>query len=283
MGADYAAPPSDTVQFVVQAQTGDRVAFRRLVERYQNAVSAVALAAVRDIALSEDVAQSAFLEAWTGLPRLRRAESFGPWLLQLARRQALAARRSGTRAQSRDHHWSSLQPDTAADAEAAAHAVPNYRDLCAALDQIPDDARELLLLYYREGRSTHQVAELLELSEAAVRKRLERARTTLRTRFVAIGALVLASVPGAAFAALALGSLGAQAAAGPSGRARLRPGSRATALRVALSVVVIGAVGWLAAHRPVRVEPGAGAERNALVLKAEHASATASPPRPAAT
>ena len=50
-----------------------------------------------------------------------------------------------------------------------------------ALDQLHIDAREVLILYYREGQSTRQVAALLDLSESAVRQRLTRARQRLRS------------------------------------------------------------------------------------------------------
>ncbi|WP_251278192.1 RNA polymerase sigma factor, partial [Enterobacter hormaechei] len=48
------------------------------------------------------------------------------------------------------------------------------------ISTLPADSREVLLLYYREGQRSQQVADLLGLSDAAVRKRLSRARTLVR-------------------------------------------------------------------------------------------------------
>ena len=43
------------------------------------------------------------------------------------------------------------------------------------ISSLPEDSREILLLFYREGQSSQQVADLLGMSDAAVRKRLSRA------------------------------------------------------------------------------------------------------------
>ena len=54
------------------------------------------------------------------------------------------------------------------------------RLLEVVLDELPDDTREVVTLYYREGESTAHVARLLGLSEDNVRQRLSRARSRLR-------------------------------------------------------------------------------------------------------
>ena len=85
---------------VMAAAGGDALAYARLVEQHQNLVSSIALAQVRDVAASEDVAQEVFLLAWAGLPRLRNPRSFLPWLRQLTRNRAvefLRAHRPGAR------------------------------------------------------------------------------------------------------------------------------------------------------------------------------------------
>ncbi len=188
------------------AQGGDTAAFCRLVERYRNAATAVALGFVRDVAWSEDVAQEAFVQAWRGLAKLRNAESFGPWLLQLVRRQALQALRGEKRSRQRNQAWSALTQPEAEDLEEAEARVRE------ALDLLPEDAREVLLLFYREEQSTRQVAVLLELSEGAVRKRLERARETLRERFDALGDAVKKTAPPIAFVLAVLARVDAEAA-----------------------------------------------------------------------
>src|SRR4051795_12660338 len=70
------------------AMTGDHDAFARLVEQSANVVCSIALAIVRNVQASEDVAQEVFLAVWTSLGKLRNPASFLPWLRQLTRNQA---------------------------------------------------------------------------------------------------------------------------------------------------------------------------------------------------
>jgi Ca2+/Na+ antiporter len=72
--------------------------------------------------------------------------------------------------------------------------------LLTALEQLPDSTREIVTLYYREGRSVDQVAGLLGMRPVAVKKRLERARAALRADMLErFGEVVQRTAPTAAF------------------------------------------------------------------------------------
>lgn len=210
------------------ARDGDHAAYGRIVAASQNAITAIALAITRDVASSEDIAQDAFLSAWQHLRRLHNPDSFLPWLRQITRNLA------------RDHLRAKLrgpQPVDDMEAAIAAAADPAPSPLHAMIDEeqhhaaadvisaLPEDSRETLLLFYREGQSSKQVAALLGLSDAAVRKRLSRARQQVRddllARFadfakdsapaatfatIVTSALVVASPPAAAATALTAGA-----------------------------------------------------------------------------
>ena len=70
------------------AARGDREAYSRIVAACQNPITAIALAIVRDVQASEDIAQDAFLSAWQHLRRLQNPASFLPWLRQITRNLA---------------------------------------------------------------------------------------------------------------------------------------------------------------------------------------------------
>ena len=52
------------------------------------------------------------------------------------------------------------------------------------LDALPAESREMLLLFYREEQSSSQVAALLGISEANVRKKLQRVRESLKEQWL---------------------------------------------------------------------------------------------------
>jgi RNA polymerase sigma factor (sigma-70 family) len=157
------------------SKRGEHAAFGALVERYQNVVSAVSYSRTRDQALSEDVAQETFLAAWRQLDQLREAGRLKSWLCGIARNLARKARRRTSR-------------ETTTDVVEGVASENPYEDVCEAqaervvgeaLARIPENYRDVLVLYYREHRSIKDVARLLDLSEAAALQRLSRGRQYL--------------------------------------------------------------------------------------------------------
>jgi RNA polymerase sigma factor (sigma-70 family) len=195
-------------QDVLAAQAGDREAFTRLVDAYRNVVTSIVTAILRDVTASEDVAQEVFLSAWQGLGKLRNPASFLPWLRQLTRNQAHHFVRGRARYRRR-HDQTDIEDDllaTAADPRPIASekliSDEEKQVLAEVMEQLPDEAREIITLYYREGRSARQVADLLGIREDAVKKRLERARSVLRHEMLdRFGDVVKRTAPGAAFTA----------------------------------------------------------------------------------
>ncbi|MDX2176578.1 MAG: sigma-70 family RNA polymerase sigma factor [Candidatus Sumerlaeia bacterium] len=196
---------------VLAAARGDEAAFERLVAATQRLVCSIALAATRDHDASEDVAQEVYVAAWRNLPKLRNAASFLPWLRQLARQRAAAFLRGAGRLRARHEAAAALAGeahDPRPGIQAALDADREADALARALDELPDDAREVLILYYREGRSVAQVAELLELSEDAVKQRLSRARRKLRDAALErLGESLSRTAPGAAFTGAVMAAL----------------------------------------------------------------------------
>ncbi|WP_435014960.1 RNA polymerase sigma factor [Xanthomonas arboricola] len=186
------------------AAAGCQQAYGRIVRACQNTVTAIALAITRDIAASEDIAQEAFLRAWQRLAQLHQPASFLPWLRQITRNLARDWLRAN-RHRALSGEAADLAIAMAADpAPSPADQLLQVEEEIAALDIIsalPEESRETLLLFYREGQSSRQVASLLGLSDAAVRKRLSRARASVRGELLRrFGEFARASAPSVAFA-----------------------------------------------------------------------------------
>ena len=229
---------------VLLASNGDEAAFRRLVDESANTVCSIALAIVRNVQASEDVAQEVFLAAWSNLKKLRNPASFLPWLRQVTRNQAHLWRREHARELTDEATLATtLDPrPTAAD-----HLLADEerRVLAEALDRLPDDAREVLIIYYREESSARQVALLLGISEEAVRQRLSRARSLLREEVLSrFAATVARTAPGVAFGSMIAAALTFSAPAA-SAAVVASSATGVTAATVAKSVFASTALGWL--------------------------------------
>ena len=170
-------------------QNGEHDAFRRVVERYQGLVTSITYNATGDIPISEDLAQDTFLQAWRKIRSLKEPEKLAAWLCAIARNRV----RDWLRRKRTDLNRSaSALPDesTTAVFEHAPDKRLEQEDETAlvwrAIESIPQDYREVLVLYYREQMSTAQLAEVSGLSESGVRQRLSRARTMVRQELAAV-------------------------------------------------------------------------------------------------
>jgi len=197
---------------VIEAKSGDIKAFERLINSTRNMVTSIALSIIKDVDASEEIAQQVYISCWQNLSTLKSETSFLPWIRQSTRYTAfnymrdnkLSKRVSGDEADSLFAEFCSQEPTPDEDYDA-----DTLKQLVAQLiDNLPNETREIVLLYYREDMSSKQVASLLSITEASVRKKLSRARTSLRKDALnKLGKAVFATAPTMTFTAMTLGNL----------------------------------------------------------------------------
>jgi len=163
---------------------GDREAFGALVERYTRLVHGVILHKVRRPDEVEDLVQDVFCKAYERLSSLREHRKFGPWLARMASNRAQAwLRQRRTR---QEYHPDELQILGAADAGERPDQVLEAHETSGivweALDRLPPEYRQILLLYHFEGCSQQDIARFLSITLSTVKWRLLRARRLLRRR-----------------------------------------------------------------------------------------------------
>jgi RNA polymerase sigma factor (sigma-70 family) len=154
------------------ARDGSQSAFARLVAAHERSLRGF----LRKSGFGEadDIAQEAFLVAWSSLDRLRDDEGFRAWLFGIAWRKALDHHRSARRAARRDQAWSEDQ------AEAPRGADPADRlALEAALAGLPPDQRACVTLCLGQGWSHGEAAETLSLPLGTVKSHVNRGRERL--------------------------------------------------------------------------------------------------------
>jgi RNA polymerase sigma factor (sigma-70 family) len=192
---------------VTQACAGDIASFERLIQRCRQTVTGIALAIVKDLDASEEVAQQVFIHVWQQLNTLREPASFLPWVRQITRYRAYNYLRDNRVNQQAVGEEAELLLAQFADptAEVADNLQRDQQNLLIQqlIDGLPEDSREIVLLYYREEQSSQQVAELLGLSDANVRKKLSRVRELLKDQLLSrYGNLLLSTAPGIGFSAM---------------------------------------------------------------------------------
>ncbi|MHC4916217.1 MAG: RNA polymerase sigma factor [Planctomycetota bacterium] len=163
-----------TKDLVVRAQAGSREAFEKLVREHSGLVAAVAAAHMSDPAEVEDLIQETFMTAWREIARLRKPESFGPWVSAVARNLARAAaadrsRRSRLRVEAPGQR-------TVGEREGL------YRRVLSEVEALPDGYREVFLLRYVADRDCASIACELGIALGTVTSRLSRGHAMLRQK-----------------------------------------------------------------------------------------------------
>ncbi len=166
---------------VARVLSGDRDAFRSLVDRYGQRIAAFCGSRLRSEDEARDAAQEVFVRAYRSLGTFRRGESFPAWLFAIAANQL----RTRFRVFASDRHKveaAGSEAAAAASADPAEEAADAIRAqaLRRAVAALPRDQRLPVELYYFGELSVAEVARALGLGEEAVKTRLFRARKALR-------------------------------------------------------------------------------------------------------
>jgi RNA polymerase sigma-70 factor, ECF subfamily len=128
--------------------------------------------------VAEDALSEAFVRALVRRRSLERYEDLEPWLLRVA----LNVVRDGSRRESRFKRF--ISSGSRANQELSqsdiADGVATRYELGAELQDLPEQQRSVVNLYYLEGHSVRETAELMNLSAGTVKAHLHAARARLR-------------------------------------------------------------------------------------------------------
>ena len=174
---------------LVALQAGDRAEFALFVEAYSGQVYRLALKMLQNPQDAEDILQETFIKAYKALPNFEGRSSLSTWLYRIATNEALMFLRKkrpeqvsvdeplenedGDERPRQIIDWCCLPENELMSSESRAN-------LDHSVQQLPDSLRAVFLLRDIEGLSTRETAEVLDISESAVKTRLSRARFRLR-------------------------------------------------------------------------------------------------------
>ncbi len=162
---------AETIEAVLN---GKRADYAQLVRRYERVVHAVAVSILRDHHAAEDICQDAFLVAYRRLGTLRERASFGSWIVQIARNQALNRVRLRHAEQRLDESSEPVVRDGRIMLDS-----DNERLMVAVLE-LPDRERTAVLLRYFAGHSLEEISAITGQRAGTVGVQLHRARAHLR-------------------------------------------------------------------------------------------------------
>jgi RNA polymerase sigma-70 factor (ECF subfamily) len=166
--------PEPEHELVRQAQAGSSQAFARLVDAHQQGLRAFLRRLSGNWAEADDLAQEAFVAAWTDIRRFREGHAFRTWLCGIGYRKFLMAQRTARRQRRRDA--SALEHQDGVSSELS---TEERLDLLRALHSLPVDQRAAVALCLAAGFSHAEAAAALELPLGTVKSHVQRGRSRL--------------------------------------------------------------------------------------------------------
>lgn len=176
----------ELVELVGAAQTGDRQAFGRLVERYQRAVYGAVLRRLGDHAEAQELCQEVFIQALRKLHQLHEPECFGGWLRSIANRMAInrAVRRGPAVAVKAETFDATAARGNTPLGEVLARERENQLHL--GLERLGKLDRETLEAFYFRGRSLVEMSDEFDSPVGTIKRRLHVARKRLAKQLEAL-------------------------------------------------------------------------------------------------
>ena len=164
---------------VERARAGDTRAFERLYREHVGRVYGLCLRMTRDPAIAEDCTQETFINAWKALARFETRSSLATWLHRIAVNATLAKRRKASVVM---ESISTEDEDEAIESEWTLETPLEVNEIEAAIEQLPEGARDVLVLHAIYGYSHLEAAEMLGVAEGTCKAQLHRARGLLRDK-----------------------------------------------------------------------------------------------------
>lgn len=187
-------PAVDDHELVLAARKGDRDAFRSLFERYHRRAYALALGVLRHPDDALDVVQDAFVKAHKYLDKFEGNSSFYTWLYRIVMNLAIDHLRKHRRVKPVELDEAKLE-----DAHVEESLLPRIlggnpgralldkeirRRLDAALDELSDNHRAVLVMRELEGLSYEEMAQAMGCSKGTIMSRLFHARRNMQKRLI---------------------------------------------------------------------------------------------------
>ena len=200
--SEPAQPPSkgtiafDDALLVERCRKGDMQAFGSLVAKYQDRIYNLIFRMHQRPADAEELTQETFLKALENLPRFRGQSQFYTWLFRIAANLTISHRRRHGRLRfasltagdddgegsQADHLTAAMAERRSPGPEADAMTAETRRQVAAALEELDEEFRLVLVLRDIEDMDYGQIASVLDVPVGTIKSRLHRARCALREK-----------------------------------------------------------------------------------------------------
>lgn len=175
-------------QLVIRAQAGDSAAMDALFSEYYNNVYYFALKTVKDPDIACDITQETFMEIMQTIGNLKEPAAFMTWMKQITYHQCtryFRTKKDVLLDDSTDEEGESILDNLVDESEGSIPAEilekEEFRQtILGIINELSEEQRAAVLLYYFDELSVKQIAEIQNVSENTIKSRLNYARKAIK-------------------------------------------------------------------------------------------------------
>ena len=161
--------------------SNSRKTYSEVYDKYVKKIYRFVLLKVKSTEIAEDLTSEVFMRGWQSFKANRdKIENIQAFLYQIARNLLADHYRQETKAQLVSVEFAPPLPDAKQDLEAMSFIQSDLEQVKAALANINDDYREVIVWYYLDELKVPEIAKILDKSEPTVRVLIHRALHALK-------------------------------------------------------------------------------------------------------
>ena len=169
-------------KIIGQVLNGNRNAYALLVDKYKDRVFSLALGIVHNRELAEEIAQDAFVKAFSSLKKFRKEAGFSTWIYRITYNTAISEiRKKKHSSKLVDEQFENLVTIKENDAtEAFEEKETKHKLIEKAIKSLTPDERLMITLYYYEENTVQQISKATGFTASNVKVKLFRLRNKLK-------------------------------------------------------------------------------------------------------
>jgi len=168
-------------KYIEQIRSGNVNAYSALVDKYKNMVFTLALRMVGNREEAEEVSQDTFVKAYRKLDSFQGTSKFSTWLYRIVYNTSLDAIKKKKRMVASEHIDTIHEADIGSMQNALTYIEEKEKQemIAKALQQLPEEERVLLTLFYFEELPLREISEIMKISYDNAKIKLHRSRKKL--------------------------------------------------------------------------------------------------------
>jgi len=166
--------------YIERVLQGDHSSYALLVERHKDMVYTLAFRMLKNREEAEEIAQDAFLKAYSSLKNFRKQSKFSTWIYRIVYNLAVShLRKNKKQVQSLDDDEHPLDLEDTQQKMDSLEEGDRQKFVQQALSELSYDEQTIMTLYYQDDLPVGEIAKITQLTESNVKVKLHRARKRL--------------------------------------------------------------------------------------------------------